>query len=69
MILIYQLILDELTPVPFVPNQVVGSWHDRTHDRFFSVPSTIVIEVNIIFTIVEGTLITIVEGIYFNDSS
>ena len=55
--------------MPFVPNHVVGSWHDRTHHRFFSVPSTIVIEVNINFTIVEGTLMTFVEGIYFNDNS
>ena len=44
--------------MPFVPNHMVGFWHDRTHHRFFSIPSTIVIEVNINFTsmtVVEGT--------------
>ena len=45
--------------MPFVPNHMVGAGHGRTHDRFFSVPSIIFIEVAKI-----NTSITIVEGIY-----
>ena len=47
--------------MPFVPNHMVGTGHGRTHDRFFSVPSTIVIEVA--KTNINFTSITIVEGI------